>query len=181
MNSTDLVKFDGNRFYWEINVDSRSDSVKPGRDLADNFMTQQFDLGVNKRRIFAWDGEKYTTYFLPANNAIVDAGGNSPHPVNGPLTAGDSSMGIWSLHLRLSLCVDSSGIESTASGRYKNSFDSPTNGWERKSLYTGPDKELCVRKLLDRKTGRFDSFTTVFGLCTCRRQLGSENHPYRTI
>jgi hypothetical protein len=88
MNSTEQVKFDGKRFYWEINVDSRSDSVKPGRDLAGNHMTQQFDLETNKRRIFAWDGEKYTTYFLPGNNAIVKEGDNGPHSVNGPLTAG---------------------------------------------------------------------------------------------
>ncbi len=114
MYSTEQVKFDGKRFYWEINVDSRSDSVKPGRDLAGNFMTQQFDLGVNQRRIFAWDGEKYTTYFLPGNNAIVDAGGNSPHPVNGPLTAGLVPWG-YGRYTYSNLCtVESSGIESTA-------------------------------------------------------------------
>ena len=116
MNSTVQVKFDGKRFYWEIDVDSRSDSVKPGRDLAGNFMTQQFDLGVNQRRIFAWDGENYTTYFLPANNAIVDAGGNSPHPVNGPLTAGVVPWG-YGRYTYSNLCaVESSGIESTADG-----------------------------------------------------------------
>jgi hypothetical protein len=116
MYSTEQVKFDGKRFYWEINVDSRSDSVKPGRDLADNFMTQQFDLGANQRRIFAWDGEKYTTYFLPGNNAIVDAGGNSPHPVNGPLTAGVVPWG-YGRYTYNNLCaVESSGIESTTNG-----------------------------------------------------------------
>jgi len=36
MNSTVTVRYDGNRFYWEINVDSRNDSVKPGKDLAGN-------------------------------------------------------------------------------------------------------------------------------------------------
>jgi hypothetical protein len=116
MHSTEQVKFDGKRFYWEINVDSRSDSVKPGRDLADNFMTQQFDLGGNQRRIFAWDGEKYTTYFLPGNNVIVDAGGNSPHPVNGPLTAGVVPWG-YGRYTYSNLCaVESSGVESTANG-----------------------------------------------------------------
>jgi hypothetical protein len=116
MRSTEHVKFDGKRFYWEINVDSRSDSVKPSRDLAGNDMTQQFDLDANKRRIFAWDGEEYTTYFLPGNNAIVDAGGNSPHPVNGPLTAGVVPWG-YGHYTYSNLCaVESSGIESTANG-----------------------------------------------------------------
>lgn len=88
MNTTVIVRFDGNRFYWEINVDSRTDSVKPGKDLAGNFITEQFDLGWNTRRIFAWGGEKYTTYSLPGNHAIVDSTGETPHIVNGPLTAG---------------------------------------------------------------------------------------------
>jgi hypothetical protein len=83
-----VVKFDGERFYWEINVDSRSDSVEPNQALLGNYMTEQFDLDWNRRRIFAWDGEKYTTYFLPGNYAIVDTTGNTPHSVNGPLTAG---------------------------------------------------------------------------------------------
>jgi hypothetical protein len=112
MQSTEIVKFDGTRFYWEINVDSRSDSVKPGGDLAGNFMIQEFDLGINKRRIFAWDGEKYTTYFLPGNNAIVDAGDSTPHPVNGPLTAGVVPWG-YGRYTYTNLCaVESSGVES---------------------------------------------------------------------
>ncbi len=112
MYSTEQVKFDGKRFYWEINVDSRSDSVNPGRDLTGNHMTQQFDLETNKRRIFAWDGEKYTTYFLPGNNATVDAGENTPHPVNGPLTAGIVPWG-YGRYTYSNLCaVESSGDES---------------------------------------------------------------------
>jgi hypothetical protein len=116
MHSTEQVKFDGKRFYWEINVDSRSDSVKPGRDLAGNFMTQQFDLSVNQRRIFVWDGEKYTTYFLPGNNATVNAGENTPHPVNGPLTAGVVPWGYGRYTYSNLSAVESSGIESTVNG-----------------------------------------------------------------
>jgi hypothetical protein len=116
MYSKEQIKFDGKRFYWEINVDSRSDSVKPGKDLAGNYMTQEFDLETNKRRIFAWDGEKYTTYFLPGNNATVNAGENTPHPVNGPLTAGIVPWG-YGRYTYGSLCaVESSGVESTAGG-----------------------------------------------------------------
>lgn len=88
MDSAVIVKFDGSRFYWEINANSRTDSVKPGKDLADNFMTEQFDMDWNARRIFIWDGEKYTRYCLPGNCAIVDTTGRTPHAVNGPLTAG---------------------------------------------------------------------------------------------
>jgi len=88
MNSTVVVKYDGNRFYWEINVNSRRDSMTPNATLEDNFMTKKFDLEWNARRIFSWDGQKYTRYSLPANQAMVDTTGSIPHVVNGPLTAG---------------------------------------------------------------------------------------------
>jgi hypothetical protein len=85
MTSDVIIKFDGTRFYWEIKVDSRTDSVVRQAELADNTSTEEFKLDWNKRRVFAWDGEKYTTYFLPGNHAIVTG---SPSNVNGPLTAG---------------------------------------------------------------------------------------------
>jgi len=88
MLSAVTVRFDGDRFYREINVDSRTDSVKPDKDLADNFMTDQFNLDWNARRIFAWDGEKYTVYCPTLNNAYIDSKGQIGHSVNGPLTAG---------------------------------------------------------------------------------------------
>jgi len=117
MSSTAIVKFDGDRFYWEINVNSRADSVKPGKDLAGNFMTEQFDLDWNARRIFAWDGEKYTTYFLPGNHAIVDTTGSTPHVVNGPLTAGTIPWGYGYYTYENLSVADSSAVERYADGQ----------------------------------------------------------------
>lgn len=89
MTSRHTVKYDGKRFYWEINVSSRSDSVKPDATLAGNDMTDEFDMATNQRRIFAWDGQKYTTYAVSGGQAIVDAAGKLGTPVvTGPLTAG---------------------------------------------------------------------------------------------
>jgi hypothetical protein len=117
MSSTVIVKFDGDRFYWEINVNSRTDSVKPGAGLAGNFMTDQFDLDWNARRIFAWDGEKYTTYFLPGNHAIVDATGRTPHVVNGPLTAGLIPWGYGFYSYDNLAAIDAVAIERQISGQ----------------------------------------------------------------
>jgi hypothetical protein len=83
MKSSVVVRFDGSRFYWEINVNSRSDSVMPGPNLQGNFMTDQFDLAWNGKRVFAWDGQKYTIYSRSGNYAMVDATGSTPHAVNG--------------------------------------------------------------------------------------------------
>ena len=84
MNSTVTVNFDGNRFYWEIDVDSRVDSIKPTGELGGNCFTEEFDLDWNQKRVFVWDGEKYIKYFRPGNHAII---GNTPGGINGPLTA----------------------------------------------------------------------------------------------
>ena len=84
MNSSVVVKYDGDRFYWEINTNSRTDSVKPNADLPG----EQFDPARNARRIFVWDGQEYTIYSRSGHRAIVDATGTLPHVVNGPLTAG---------------------------------------------------------------------------------------------
>ncbi len=117
MNSTVVVKFDGNRFYWEINVDSRRDSVKPNSALADNFMTKQFNLEWNARRIFSWDGQKYTRYSLSANQAMVDTTGSVPHAVNGPLTAGFIPWGYGLYTYKNLSAAESSAIEKYIDGQ----------------------------------------------------------------
>jgi len=85
MNSETILKSDGSRFYWEIDVISRLDSVRPTVELEANFLTEEFDLSWNQSRVFAWDGEKYVVYFRPGNHAIVT---DLPGGINGPLTAG---------------------------------------------------------------------------------------------
>ncbi|HUT45001.1 MAG TPA: cysteine peptidase family C39 domain-containing protein [Sedimentisphaerales bacterium] len=117
MNSTVVVKFDGNRFYWEINVDSRKDSVKPNAALKDNFMTKQFNLEWNARRIFSWDGQKYTMYSLPANQAMVDTTNSFPHVVNGPLTAGFIPWGYGLYTYKNLSAAASSAIEKDIDGQ----------------------------------------------------------------
>jgi hypothetical protein len=89
MVSRHTVKYDGNRFYWEIDVSSRSDSIPLEPTLVENPMTDEFDMAWNQQRIFAWDGQKYTTYAASGGQAIVDAAGKLGTPVvTGPLTAG---------------------------------------------------------------------------------------------
>jgi Peptidase C39 family len=154
MQSTEIVKFDGTRFYWEINVDSRSDSVKPGRDLAGNDMTEQFDLGGNQRRIFAWDGEEYTTYFLPGNNAIVDATGKSPRNVNGPLTAGVVPWG-YGRYTYSNLCaVESSGMESTVNGETQIVLTlKEANGGESRFTLDSAKNYALINCLIEKPDG----------------------------
>ncbi|MHC4477122.1 MAG: cysteine peptidase family C39 domain-containing protein [Planctomycetota bacterium] len=85
MTSNVIVKYDGDRFYWQIEVESRTDSLQPPEELEYNFLTEQFSLTCNQNRIFAWDGVKYSTYSRPINHAIIT---DTRDSVDGPLTAG---------------------------------------------------------------------------------------------
>lgn len=88
MTSTETVEYDGERFRWEIAIDSRTDSIKPDSSLAGNLMTDEFQTDVNRRRVFTWDGQKYTTSFDDGAQAVVDVEGRLPRGVYGPLTVG---------------------------------------------------------------------------------------------
>ncbi|MEN6576946.1 MAG: cysteine peptidase family C39 domain-containing protein [Phycisphaerales bacterium] len=90
MTSNEIVKYDGQRFLWEMTVTSRSDSMAMDSDLAGNYMVRHYaeHAAWNQHRIAAWDGQEYTTYFASGGQATVDATGTKPHVVNGPLKAG---------------------------------------------------------------------------------------------
>jgi hypothetical protein len=130
MTSSVVVKVNGEKFIWEINADSRSDSIKPGKNLSSNYMTKQFDLNWNQKRIFAWDGETYTTYFLPGNQAILDSTGTTPHSVNGPLTAGKIPWGLGKYSYDKLATYEVTAIEKTTDGQTQMEL----------TLYTGDSK-----------------------------------------
>ncbi|HUW18911.1 MAG TPA: cysteine peptidase family C39 domain-containing protein [Sedimentisphaerales bacterium] len=113
MVSDTIVRFDGTRFYWEINVVSRRDSVSPPAEVAGNSLTEQFDLDWNRKRVFAWDGEKYVNYFRPGNHATIT---KAPSGVNGPLTAGIIPWGYGRYTLDSLLGAESSGTEVESGG-----------------------------------------------------------------
>ena len=117
MDSSVVVKYDGERFSWEISASSRTDSVKPGAELEGNDMTEHFDLTWNASRKFTWDGEKYTLYSLSGNKAIVDAADMIPHIVNGPLTAGCIPWGYGLYAYENLSATKSSAIEKYINGQ----------------------------------------------------------------
>ena len=104
INSTVIVKYDGDRFYWEINVDSHTKQNHHSTPSQD-----KFDLNWNKKRVFTWDGERYTMYFRPGNHAIVHENPTDiPVAVNGPLTAGIVPWGYGIYTLESLLAAESS-------------------------------------------------------------------------
>jgi hypothetical protein len=87
MTSSVNVHYDGEKFFWQINITSRTESQAPE---ANNTTVREFDMNANANRIFTWDGQRYTMYSRPINFAIVkDSSKLTTMPVvTGPLTAG---------------------------------------------------------------------------------------------
>ena len=113
-NSTVVVKYDGDRFYWKINIDSQV------REAGTNGNTSRhdFDLNWNRKRVFAWDGQRYTMYFRPGNDAIVTENpGGFGAVVNGPLTAGIIPWGYGFYTYQELLEVESSAVEVVVNGQ----------------------------------------------------------------
>jgi hypothetical protein len=141
MVSNVVVKFDGSSFYWEIDVDSRTDSVKPTVELAGNFFTEEFDLDWNQRRVFAWDGEKYITYFRPGNHAIVT---NIPSGINGPLTAGVIPWGYGEYSYQNLSNAQSSATEVESNGQSEIHL-TVINGDKEETFILDPVKDYAVK------------------------------------
>lgn len=141
MSSNVIVQFDGSRFYWEIEVSSRTDSIKPPAELADNFLTDEFDLAWNQKRVFAWDGEKYTTYFRPGNHAIVTG---IPSGVNGPLTAGVIPWGYGRYSYKNLSSIQSSAIEVEPNGQSEIHL-TVIEGDKEETFILDPAKKYAVK------------------------------------
>jgi len=117
MSSDVVLKYDGERFSWEISVNSRTDSVIPGKELEGNYMTEQFNRNWNDERVFTWDGQKYTIYSSSGNQAVEDITGDFPHVVNGPLTAGIIPWGTDNLTYESLSSAEASAVEVDISNR----------------------------------------------------------------
>ncbi|MHC4362309.1 MAG: cysteine peptidase family C39 domain-containing protein [Planctomycetota bacterium] len=117
-DSSVTVRYDGNRFYWEISLNSRTKEPAPEPNPPDETSVDDFDPMWNKKRVFAWDGDRYTMYFRPGNNAIVTEGfSDIPVAVNGPLTAGIVPWGYGVYTLENLLAPQSSAVELDVDGQ----------------------------------------------------------------
>lgn len=141
MSSNVIVRFDGSRFYWEINVNSRVDSMQPPADLADNSFAEKFDLDWNKKRVFAWDGQKYTNYFRPGNQAIITA---TPGNVNGPLTAGIIPWGHGRYSYESLSKAQSSAIEVESNGQSEIQL-TVINDNRRETFVLDPERQYALK------------------------------------
>jgi len=118
-DSSVIVRFDGDRFYWEINTSSIEKTAQQSI-LSPTTFRDKNTPGWSKKRIFVWDGQQYTMYFGPGRQAVVtEDTGQIPVEINGPLTAGiiPWGFGIYT-HDSLS-AAESSAVELDLDGQQK--------------------------------------------------------------
>jgi hypothetical protein len=109
IDSNAIVRYDGDKFYWEINVLSQTEQEDPSAKTDDRSARYDSELNWNKRRVFAWDGERYAMHFASGKSAIVaENPSDVPVSVNGPLTAGIIPWGYGVYTLESLLAAESS-------------------------------------------------------------------------
>lgn len=144
MTSSVVVRYDGYRFHWEVAVSSRSDSVRPSADLAGNYTVKYFNRSWNDRRIFAWDGQKYTIYAVSAGGAIVDASDRMPRAVTGPLTAGFIPWGSGPLSYASLIAAKISATEIARDGITQIEMTVEQSNGSYMSFVLDPSKDFAV-------------------------------------
>lgn len=148
-----VVKFDGDRFYWGIEVLSRTDSVKPGKELAGNFMTDQFDMEFSRKRVYAWNGQEYVRYSPLATHASIDAAERLPHRVNGPLTAGITPWGYGYYTYDNLSSLELSAVEKTVDGQTQIELTIIDPEGLRMDFVLDPVRDYAVLSRTDNRSG----------------------------
>ncbi|MHC4265133.1 MAG: cysteine peptidase family C39 domain-containing protein [Planctomycetota bacterium] len=117
-DSSVIVKYDGNRFYWEINTNSIDTIQADSKDQST--LQDGEDYSWSKKRIFAWDGQQYTMYFGPGKQAIVTEDTDEiPVEINGPLTAGVIPWGLGICTYESLSAAELSAVELEVDGQTK--------------------------------------------------------------
>ena len=141
IDSTVIVKYDGDRFYWEIDIDSQI-SEAPTNDTP---FFEGSDLEWNKKRVFAWDGRRYTTYFRPGNDAIVsEEPGGFSSVARGPLTAGIVPWGHGFYSYKSLSEIKSSAVEVKVGNRKQIQLTLESRGGRKWTFVLDPGKEYAV-------------------------------------
>ncbi|MBN1764517.1 MAG: hypothetical protein JW860_04605 [Sedimentisphaerales bacterium] len=142
MQSNVIIKYDGRRFFWQIDIISRSDSV---RTNSNNMMIENFNTKLNQTRIFAWDGAKYTTYFKSGNHATVNEPPRDiPVVVNGCLTAGVIPWGYGIYEYNQLVTADLSATEIVEKDKHEIHLSCLYPDDSEMFFVLDPDKEYAV-------------------------------------
>ena len=139
--STETARYDGNRFYWEINT--VLDATDKGQDA--NKLPGEADMRLNQKRIFTWDGQWYSLYFKSAKHVIsTNDLTNTPPTITGCLTAGVTpwGYGIYSYEKLMNSELNASEAENYGQKLIHLNIKSPVG--VKLSIVLDPTKDYAV-------------------------------------
>lgn len=149
-DSTVQLNYDGDHFYWEVNIES----YEKISSIYGKSHTNDIDLKMNKRRVYVWDGQRYTMYFATGKHAIVNENTSDiPVAVNGPLTAGLVPWGYGILEYNQLLSVEVSAIEKEVDGRKQIHLMLNSTSIPQMTFVLDPEKDYAVLKHTSMQIG----------------------------
>lgn len=158
-DSNVTVKYDGDKFYWEIDINSYTRQTEPQGNHDGKSSRDALDLDWNKKRVFAWDGERYTMYFRSGNSAVItESPSDIPVAVNGPLTAGIVPWGYGMYTYEQLSAAESSAIEVDVNGQKQLHLTFKNTDTPEMVFVLDPAKNYAVLSCSANDVGR--SFVT---------------------
>lgn len=151
MITEETVCFDDQRYCWDVNIISRTDSVKPGKKLEGNFMKEDFPLNYNAKKMYVWDGEKYTIFSPLANHAFIDTANFMPHDMPGPIKTFLIPWGFGYYSYDNLETLNISGLEKLVDGKTQIMLSINNSNGSQIIFELDPDKNYSV--LSCSKTG----------------------------
>ncbi len=145
IESTVIVKYDGDRFYWEINKKPETKQTESQGSINYKSSREDFDMNGNAKRIFIWDGEQYTMYFKSGGNAIIiENPSDIPVVVNGPLTAGIVPWGYGIYTYEDLSAAESTVVEQEINGQIKVYLTIKMEDMPEMDFVLDPTKDYAV-------------------------------------
>ena len=77
--TTETIQVSGDKFYREVTILYRSDSVQPEANPQQRLSLHIPDVDANRDRAFVYDGQKLTRYYRSVNTAVVEDGQKASH------------------------------------------------------------------------------------------------------
>jgi hypothetical protein len=111
--SEETVTLDKGRYRWEITIDTEQAAGEETPAVREVGRKAAPDKTINQKRIFCWDGQRYTRYYPKAEYAVVSSDTQEASPgLLGPLSAGIVPWGYgdWQIETLRSRQVSASEI-----------------------------------------------------------------------
>lgn len=168
MKSSFIIRYDSPRYYCDITVNSRQDSIQLPQELKNNSSTEEYNLNWNGRRILCFDGQKNIIYTPAINHAMIDSSQSLPQDRIDLLTIGIVPWGYNYFSYDKLSKIQSSAVEKTIDGRAQVQLNLITPDNSQHTLVLDPEKGYSpitwvIKDKTSVKVCQYDGYKFVSG------------------